>query len=107
MQNPIPFKDAGNTVRFDATGTAANDGDLGNDAEQVTVWNSGSAGCFINFSRTASPTNAILPIVGTSRPGKMIPPGAYVTFSIEGMRYFTTITVTGTCTLYLTPGSGF
>ncbi len=105
MPADFPFEPTGNTIRFDAAATTSQ-GDLGVEAEQLTIWNSGASGVFIRPSKLSNPAAAVLPTVGTPQQGHMIPPGAYCTLSWRGQRYFSAISLSGTNILYLQPGEG-
>jgi hypothetical protein len=105
MPNSFPFEVSAKSIRFDATNTAAA-GDLGADAEQVAIWNTGTVGVFIRFDKNSGGAAAVAPTVGTPQDGMVIKPDGWVSLSIRGKRYFSAITLSSTATLYLTPGTG-
>lgn len=105
MPSSFPFEAAGKAMRFDVTATAA-EGDLGVECEQVAIWNSGTVGVFISFSKKTPAAAAVLPTVGNPQDGFMIKPDGWLSLSIRGKRYFSALTLSSTATLYLSPGIG-
>lgn len=70
------------------------------------IYNNGTAGCYVVFSTTATPTalNAAGNASGTKT--SYIAPGAYVVVGKGTAAYFAAITDTGTATLFLHAGRG-
>lgn len=103
------FTKLGNTVVFTAATTAptpvqAPSTTLG--GNQYRIVNPGSVTVFLGYGATANAANSAATVVTSSGEALPLLPGTDEILTFVPNAYFTGVTVSGTASIYITPGDG-
>lgn len=77
-------------------------------ADCYNIYNSGDETVFLSWNSSASDaqSDAVIPTAGTNQKVIPVPAGAVVVYRLGLKKYFSGITASATCNVYITPGEG-
>lgn len=103
------FLPMGNTVAFTANTAAPSAVQAvasGIGCTQYEIMNSGTVTVFVGWGANATVANTNATVVTSTGPGYPVLPGMDKIVSASPNAYFTGITSSGNCVVYITPGEG-